>query len=91
VDEEKSLRPDVLGVAYLITEDQYRQVVASEGGGIAYTDIRVTGEPIDEKSEAITGPRVILRSLGSALYRKPAPNPSKRYMVRALLACLCML
>lgn len=91
VDVEKSLCPDVLGVAYLITEDQYRQVVASEGGGIAYTNIRVNGEPMDDESEAITGPRVVLRTLGSALSRQPAPSPSKRYMVRARLTCLRML
>ena len=82
VDLESCTAPDVLGVAYLITADQYRRVLASEGGGIAYTDICLAGEPLDKELEETVGPRIMLRTLRSAVSRRPVPHPSKRYMVR---------
>ena len=82
IEAEKELPPDVIGVAYLITVDQYRLVVASEGGGIAYYDICLSGEPIDLEARQTVGPQVMLRTLGTALSRQPRPIPSKRYMVR---------
>lgn len=73
--------PEVLGVAYLITQDQYIEVLASEGGGIAYEDIQVEAVPVSLEDANLTGPQVSVRTLGAAMERKPWPCPSKRYMV----------
>jgi gliotoxin/aspirochlorine biosynthesis gamma-glutamylcyclotransferase len=73
--------PDVLGVAYLITADQYTHVIASEGGGIAYSDIELSARPVSEAdSELVGGDSVCVRTLGAILHREPWPLPSKRYM-----------
>lgn len=79
---EKAAQPDVVGVAYLISSAQYRDVIASEGGGTAYLDIDVVGEPIGREDRDKTGDRVHLRTLGTAMLRRPFPSPSQRYMVR---------
>jgi hypothetical protein len=81
-EAEKNAQPDVIGVAYQITAEQYRQVVASEGGQIAYTDIAVLGNPINPEDETKTGTEVTVRTLCSTtMVRNPPPRPSKRYMV----------
>ncbi|MCJ1380196.1 hypothetical protein MMC17_003299 [Xylographa soralifera] len=72
--------PDVLGVAYLITADQYVRVFGSEGGGIAYEDIEVDAVPVGEKDREQTGERLKVRTLGAAIERYPSPRPSRRYM-----------
>lgn len=79
--------PDVLGIAYLITADQYVKVLGSEGGGIAYEDIEVDATPVGEKDREQTGERLKVRTLGAAIERHPPPRPSKRYMVSSLSAC----
>ena len=81
---ESQLYPDVIGVAYLITHDQYIRVLGSEGGGIAYDDTEVTAMPIGPEDAALTGPMVKVRTLGAAMKRHPCPRPSKRYMVSPL-------
>lgn len=83
-ETEDAVLPDVHGVAYLISRQDYRRVVASEGGGTAYQDISVTGVPVADVDRARTGDRVTLRTLGTALRRRPYPAPSGRYMVRLL-------
>ncbi|GAW14659.1 hypothetical protein ANO14919_040620 [Xylariales sp. No.14919] len=72
--------PDVVGIAYFITQDQYRHVIASEGGGTAYQDLALVGELVgrDNIDKRKTGIRV--RTLGSAMTRYPPPSPSRRYM-----------
>jgi gliotoxin/aspirochlorine biosynthesis gamma-glutamylcyclotransferase len=82
-DLERGKEPDVIGVAYLITSSQYRQVVASEGGGIAYRDICVCAEPVDEDDRRKIGDRISVHTLTSAMVRHPCPHPSLRYMVSA--------
>lgn len=77
---EKGLAFDVMGVAYLITRAQYQQVIASEGGGIAYRDVRLEGAPVSAADRQKIGDRVWLRTLVSAMVRRPPPNPSARYM-----------
>ncbi|KAF2179234.1 hypothetical protein K469DRAFT_741659 [Zopfia rhizophila CBS 207.26] len=80
-DVESENTPDVIGVAYLITEKQYRDVIASEGGGIAYSDIAIRAEPVTEKDAAKTGPSPVVRTLAStSIVRRPPPKPSQRYM-----------
>ncbi|KAF1950194.1 hypothetical protein CC80DRAFT_456340 [Byssothecium circinans] len=77
--DDEATDPDVTGVAYLITEDQYRQVIASEGGGIAYSDICLTGKILDEMTARV--PRdITVHTLGTAMKRRPSPLPSQRYM-----------
>jgi len=73
--------PDVIGVAYLITVEQYRAVIASEGGGIAYKDISVLGEPIFDNEKARLGSTLMVQTLGTAMVRHPCPRPSNRYLV----------
>lgn len=76
---------DVLGIAYLITEDQYRRVIASEGGGIAYADISVLGEGVGKEDQEKLQNGCPMRTLGSTdMTRAPPPRPSLRYMVGAL-------
>ncbi|MCJ1401063.1 hypothetical protein MMC11_004275 [Xylographa trunciseda] len=72
--------PDVTGVAYLITPEQYIKVKASEGGGIAYSDISVEARPVTCEDESLTGPRPTIRTLGAILTKSPAAKPSERYM-----------
>ncbi|KAG9230914.1 gliotoxin biosynthesis protein GliK [Amylocarpus encephaloides] len=77
---EKKPSPDLLGVAYLITERQYVQVRASEGGGIAYDDIEVDAVPVDAEDAKVTGPNIRARTLAAAIERNPWPRASERYM-----------
>lgn len=72
----------VIGVAYLITDLQYKRVIASEGGGIAYDDISVDAKPVAHEDAVRTGPQPQVRTLGTAMIRHPPALPSKRYMVR---------
>ncbi|KAF2276641.1 gliotoxin biosynthesis protein GliK [Westerdykella ornata] len=73
--------PDVIGLAYLITEAQYRHVIASEGGGTAYADIAVIGEGIRPEDQEKLQNGCMLRTLTSAgMTRSPVPTPSLRYM-----------
>lgn len=74
-------KPELLGVAYLITQDQYIRVLASEGGGIAYDDIEVKCIPVSETDRQIIGSHVMVKTLGPAMERSPWPKPSRRYMV----------
>lgn len=82
-ETEDAVKPDVVGVAYLLTAEQYRQVIASEGGQIAYRDISITGKPVERKDELKLGTSdVVVQTLGSTtMARRPEPAPSKRYMV----------
>ncbi|OJD30971.1 gliotoxin biosynthesis protein [Diplodia corticola] len=71
---------EVVGVAYLITAEQYIHLVASEGGGIAYADIAIPAVPVGAEDEAMTGPTFTVRTLGTILRRDPPAFPSQRYM-----------
>jgi hypothetical protein len=85
---EDSGVPDVIGVAYLITQDQYIHVIASEGGGTVYQDLCLSGEPVGgHDSEKVGGVCIRVRTLGSAIVRHPPPAPSQRYMVSIALLC----
>lgn len=78
--------PNVLGVAYLITQEQYINVQASEGGGIMYTDIELDAVPLTAKDREATGSILKVRTLVVVpmMERAPWPLPSERYMVRLL-------
>jgi len=78
--EKSSKTPEVIGIAYLITYDQYIRVIGSEGGGTAYSNILVDAEPVSEKDSLRTGPRLVVRTLGTAISRYPPARPSQRYL-----------
>ena len=79
---EEGHSPDVVGIAYLITQQQYTAVIASEGGGIVYADIELASEVIDRSTRSRLGTHLSVRTLASAVVRRPPPVPSQRYMVR---------
>lgn len=82
---EDELVPDVVGVAYLITMAQYHEVIASEGGQIAYREVRVQGRLLDTPEKEGIRSDIPVRSLGSTrMTRKPPPYPSERYKVRTV-------
>jgi hypothetical protein len=73
---------DVIGVAYLITAEQYRRVIASEGGGTAYADVAVVGVGLSAEDQLKLGNGQEIRTLASSgMTRSPTPKPSLRYMV----------
>ena len=73
---------EVVGVAYLITQIQYHKVIASEGSGIAYNELSLRAVPVYAEDEAKTGHSIQVRTLGTAMSRRPCGLPSPRYMVR---------
>ncbi|KAI1824915.1 hypothetical protein F4861DRAFT_224690 [Xylaria intraflava] len=77
---EEGAAPDVVGVAHLITQEQYRHVIASEGGGSAYRDVCLVGEPVDGDDTEKSRVGIRVRTLVSAIARHPPPTPSQRYM-----------
>ncbi|KAI1778793.1 hypothetical protein F4818DRAFT_229628 [Hypoxylon cercidicola] len=79
-EAEKGVAFDVIGVAYLISQEQYRRVISSEGGGIAYRDICLVGEPVGEDDRKKIGYQITVRTLGTAMSKHPPPLPSQRYM-----------
>jgi hypothetical protein len=74
--------PEAIGVAYLITAEQYRHVIASEGGGTAYADIEIIGEGVSAEDRKKVENGAVMRTLGSStMTRAPSPAPSLRYLV----------
>ena len=74
--------PDVIGLAYLITAEQYRHVIASEGGGTAYSDVEIVGKGVSPSDEQKIQNGRPMRTLGSStMTRTPPAAPSLRYMV----------
>lgn len=76
--------PEVTGVAYRITKNQYKKVIGSEGGGIAYLDIAINAVPVSGTDESKTGSPLRVRTLQGVMERTPPGRPSKRYMVGSL-------
>lgn len=86
----------LLGTAYLVSSDQYKRVLASEGGGIAYREVELLVESVGGHTSGQTtigdkasfsssaAGKWIARTLLAVLPRRPAPRPSHRYMVRDL-------
>ena len=85
VQEREGQAPDVIGVAYLLTAAQYDHVIASEGGGIAYSDKLINAEPLTVQDELQTGPQPVVHTLCAAMERRPPARPSDRYMVSTML------
>ncbi|KAK5636795.1 hypothetical protein RRF57_012507 [Xylaria bambusicola] len=87
-ERTESKETTVLGTAYLVTPSQYLDIIKSEGGGIAYTEISVQVTPLETNTKleadslhgATTEDLKEARTLVSLLTRLPAPCPSQRYM-----------
>lgn len=69
--------PDVYGAAFLITTKDYKRVIATEGGGVAYKEIEVAGVPLSGDEADIT-----MYTLTAKYPRRPNAAPSVRYLVR---------
>lgn len=70
--------PPVHGIAYLLSYPDFRRVVGSEGGGVAYREIRVTGV----KCHDATAENLTMTTLTAKYPRRPNAAPSLRYVVR---------
>jgi len=82
-DKEKAVQ--LIGTAYLLTPEMYKKVLASEGGGIAYTEVEVRAEGVTDEDRVKLGMKdgtVATRSLMTVLSRTACP--SNRYMVYRL-------
>ena len=90
---EKHGQVTLMGTAYLVTTEQYKRILASEGGGIAYREVEVWVESVAKSNRAqneifyedvaASMPvKRVARTLISVRPRHPAPRPSLRYMVR---------
>lgn len=70
--------PPVHGIAYLLSYPDFRRVVGSEGGGVAYREITVTGV----KCNDATAENLTMTTLTAKYPRRPNAAPSLRYVVR---------
>lgn len=81
---------ELLGTAYLVTPDQYKNIISSEGGGIAYREDSMHAVPLpklldpDQKgvSNMSDDYKMVVRTLVTVVQRRPPPRPSQRYLVR---------
>jgi hypothetical protein len=80
-EKEKEREVALYGTAYLITWAQWIQIIASEGGGIAYEEALLSAQPIREADRQRWGPTIHVWTLVSTLERCPEARPSARYMV----------
>ena len=74
--------PDVNGIAYLISSEDYAKIVASEGGGVAYSNIELECKALGQTGLAT--PKTV-RTFGSAVQRNCTSKPSARYLVSSPL------
>ena len=75
-DPDSVRPPEVSGVAYLLSLQDFRRLVATEGGGVAYKEILVRGYQIHRASEPLD-----MRTLIARFPRRPNAAPSARYLV----------
>ncbi|KAF4761498.1 hypothetical protein HAV15_006685 [Penicillium sp. str.  len=76
IREARADDPPVYGVAYLLTPEDMRQVIASEGGGIAYKTEILTSI-LENESTSIPVTTLVARHNISLAYER---LPSERYM-----------
>lgn len=67
--------PDVHGLAYLLSRSDLQRLIGSEGGGVAYKEITVTGVPLSDDSKHIS-----MCTLIAKYPRRPNAAPSRRYL-----------
>ncbi|EHY54824.1 Gamma-glutamyl cyclotransferase gliK [Exophiala dermatitidis] len=71
--------PPVHGVAYLLTRDDYRRLVLSEGSGVGYDEIQVEAFPI-ANTDYTPGKGIMVHTLKAKYPFRPNRAPSVRYM-----------
>jgi hypothetical protein len=79
--------PAVQGLAYLLVPADYRQLVISEGGGIAYNEIEVHALILDENGQPApkhADTPLIARTLQAKYPWRPNGAPSARYLVNQI-------
>lgn len=99
--EQQGVPTTLLGTAYLVSPEQYKRILASEGGGIAYHEAEVRIESVTSSEcevqqtqfhQVMAARQVIgkwvARTLVAVIQRHPAPRPSHRYMVCKSSHCL---
>jgi hypothetical protein len=74
---EKQYVPDVCGVAYLLSSEDLKRLVGTEGGGVAYDEIEVEG--ISWRAEVAE--EIRMHTLVAKFPWRPNACPSKRYLV----------
>ncbi|KAF7176340.1 hypothetical protein CNMCM7691_002265 [Aspergillus felis] len=79
-ENEKDREVALCGTAYLITWAQWIQIIASEGGGIAYEQAVLSAQPIRKADRQRWGETIRVWTLVSTLERFPEARPSARYM-----------
>jgi hypothetical protein len=71
----------LMGTAYLISRSQWIQIIASEGGGIAYEEAVVDAYPLAPEHQKQWGARIRAMTLVSTMERLHEAHPSARYLV----------
>ncbi|KAL2412770.1 Gamma-glutamyl cyclotransferase gliK [Exophiala dermatitidis] len=71
--------PPVHGVAYLLTRDDYRRLVLSEGSGVGYDEIQAEAFPI-ANTDYTPGKGIMVHTLKAKYPFRPNRAPSVRYM-----------
>lgn len=74
---EKQLVPDVCGVAYRLSSEDFKRLVGTEGGGVAYDEIEVEG--VSWRAEVAE--EIRMHTLVAKFPWRPNACPSKRYLV----------
>jgi hypothetical protein len=78
----KEIVPYVHGLAYLISFEEYRRLIASEGGGIGYDEVMIDAISLGDGVDSTVGPVSIrVHTLVAKFPRRPNPSPSRRYLV----------
>lgn len=78
--QEEQLVPDVCGVAYLLSRADFRRLVGSEGGGVAYDEIEIEGHSWGSE-EDVQLMEIRMHTLVAKFPWRPNGCPSKRYLV----------
>jgi hypothetical protein len=81
-DGEGQAIPPVHGVAYLLTPDDYRRLVLSEGAGVGYNEISVRAKLLS--TEHGQEKEIMAYTLQAKYPWRPNRAPSARYMVNSL-------
>jgi hypothetical protein len=73
--------PDVIGIAYLLTREEYERLLLTEGGrGGGYMEIDVSATPLMDLTKEKKEP-IVCKSLSTQTPREnPHPLPSARYI-----------
>ncbi|KAK8092441.1 uncharacterized protein PG998_014926 [Apiospora kogelbergensis] len=78
---------ELLGTAYLVTPYQYKKIISSEGGGIAYREdsmhtvpVQKLPDPDQKELSDISNDKILVRTLVTVVQRCPPPRPSQRYL-----------